>query len=217
MRARRSRFDRRENDTLHAQRTAEGRAASPSARRLFALALASLAAAALAGASSCAASDDVETTLSSTSGSGEGGSGGAGGAGGSTACEPGAEEACYEGPEGTAGIGICVAGKRTCAPDGSGFGACEGQVVPVPADDGETPEDEDCTGSAAACPGDVLWGEAFGDVADQRALAIAVDGAGNTLVTGSFAGTMMIGGETLSSSGGLDIFVVKLDPSGAPV
>ena len=42
---------------------------------------------------------------------------------------------CYEGPAGTAGVGTCVSGNRTCnAAPGSGtssFGACTGQVTPT--------------------------------------------------------------------------------------
>ena len=44
-------------------------------------------------------------------------------------CEPGASEACYDGPGGTQGVGTCVGGTRTCT--GEGFwGACEGEVTP---------------------------------------------------------------------------------------
>lgn len=172
-----------------------------------------LAAALTAFGAACAAGDPIETT----GGSGSGGFGGAGGAGGALmlVCKPGAEEACYGGPAGTTGIGICAAGVTTCAADGSSFGACVGEVLPMPADDCKTAADEDCDGAAAVCPGGAVWGSAIGDAGDQRALGIAVDGDGNTLVTGSFAGSMTIGAETLTSAGGLDIFVLKLDPKGA--
>ena len=56
---------------------------------------------------------------------GSGGTGGTttGGSGGSTSsdCTPGEVTSCYDGPEGTAGVGICQAGTRTCLPGvGSG-------------------------------------------------------------------------------------------------
>jgi hypothetical protein len=37
-------------------------------------------------------------------------------------------ESCYDGPAGTAGVGACTAGVRTCT--GAGFGACVGQALP---------------------------------------------------------------------------------------
>jgi hypothetical protein len=46
-------------------------------------------------------------------------------------CTPGAEQACYEGPPDTEGVGQCRAGVQRCADDGSGFGPCLGQVLPV--------------------------------------------------------------------------------------
>ena len=60
-------------------------------------------------------------------------------------CVPGAEEACYEGPSGTSGVGLCVAGKKHCADDGKSFGACVGQVHPV-TETCATSGDDDCDG-----------------------------------------------------------------------
>jgi hypothetical protein len=37
---------------------------------------------------------------------------------------------CYDGDEGTAGVGACVAGAQRC--EGGQFGACDGQVLPAP-------------------------------------------------------------------------------------
>jgi hypothetical protein len=44
---------------------------------------------------------------------------------------PGTTIPCYEGPEGTEGIGICRAGTKTCLPTSEGFGACEGEIRPA--------------------------------------------------------------------------------------
>ncbi|MDW8363992.1 MAG: putative metal-binding motif-containing protein, partial [Myxococcales bacterium] len=50
--------------------------------------------------------------------------------------------ACYDGPAGTAGVGVCVEGVQTCA--GGEYRACIGQVLPSEeACDGE---DDDCDG-----------------------------------------------------------------------
>ena len=97
---------------------------------------------------------------------GDGGAGGAtggGGAGGDTTtsstttsstttsstttteCMPAETQPCYSGPGGTEGVGVCKGGVMTCAPDGQGFGKCEGEVVPAQeVCDGF--EDDDCDG-----------------------------------------------------------------------
>ncbi len=58
-------------------------------------------------------------------------------------CASGETESCYTGPEGTAGVGECQEGVRTCT---SGtFGSCDNEVVP-----GEevcNGEDDDCDGT----------------------------------------------------------------------
>jgi hypothetical protein len=62
--------------------------------------------------------------------------------------------------------------------------------------------------------GNPLWGKRFGDERGQQTGGVAVDGMGNVLLTGSFAGTIDIGGDLLTSSGGKDAFLAKLDTSG---
>lgn len=92
-----------------------------------------------------------------------GGTGGTGGAGGAPViCEPGTTEACYDGPPGTAGVGLCAAGQHTCVPDGTAFGPCEGQTVPE-REACSTAADDDCDGTAneedagcACIPGDTM-------------------------------------------------------------
>jgi hypothetical protein len=50
------------------------------------------------------------------------------------ACSPGTTRPCYDGPAGTATVGLCRTGTQTCAlgPNGPAFGACSGEVVPSP-------------------------------------------------------------------------------------
>jgi FlgD Ig-like domain/Beta-propeller repeat len=63
-----------------------------------------------------------------------------------------------------------------------------------------------------------LWSKHFGDTGDDRGRGIAVDGSGDVLVTGQFAGTVDFGGGNLVSSvGSDDIFLAKYDSSGAHV
>ncbi|MCA9542243.1 MAG: putative metal-binding motif-containing protein, partial [Myxococcales bacterium] len=63
--------------------------------------------------------------------------------------------ACYSGPPGTAGVGVCVAGEQTCV-DGA-LSGCNGEVLPAPEACGNN-LDEDCNGQVddgcnlAGCP-----------------------------------------------------------------
>ena len=45
-------------------------------------------------------------------------------------CQPGDVEDCYDGADGTAGIGPCVGGSRTCEAGGT-WTKCEGEVIPT--------------------------------------------------------------------------------------
>ncbi|WP_437587155.1 hypothetical protein [Sorangium sp. So ce1000] len=65
--------------------------------------------------------------------------------------------------------------------------------------------------------GVLQWCEDFGDDADQEGASVAVDLAGNILVTGSFLGSFDIGQETRSARGAADVFVAKLDPASNPI
>jgi hypothetical protein len=64
---------------------------------------------------------------------------------GACLCQPGAQQACYQGAPGTQGVGLCKAGVQTCAADGTSWGACIGQVLPV-AEICSNNVDEDCNG-----------------------------------------------------------------------
>ncbi len=139
---------------------------------------------------------------------------GSGGAGGASLCAPGSILACYDGPAGTEGVGSCKGGLRTCAGDGASFGPCEGAITPSPEGCGTPVKDDDCDGQLPLCGGELAWALRAGDAQDQRALSVAVDGAGNTLVTGFFKGTLTFSGGTLTSTGGADVFLVKLDAAG---
>jgi len=76
------------------------------------------------------------------------GSGGAGDGvdGGGESCQPGTTEACYDGPVGTQGVGICHAGTRTCYDNGF-WSPCSDEVLPA-AEICDNQIDEDCTGAA---------------------------------------------------------------------
>ena len=62
--------------------------------------------------------------------------------------------------------------------------------------------------------GDCLWSRGFGDSNYQVAFGVAVDGQGNVLVVGRFAGNIDLGAGLMTGAGGWDAFVAKLDPDG---
>jgi len=128
---------------------------------------------------------------------------------GPTRCEPGSTLSCYTGPAGTAGVGTCMAGESTCTMDGSGYGECEGQVLPA-FDDCSTNADEDCDGAVLPCTGAHLWSR---KIEGGVGYNLAVDASGNALVTGN-AGTLDVGNGPMSGSG---VYVAKYDPLGMPL
>jgi hypothetical protein len=63
--------------------------------------------------------------------------------------------------------------------------------------------------------GQVLWSRSFGDADGQWARSVAVDGAGNVVITGSFSGAIDFGAGALVAPDSLLLgFVAKLDPAG---
>lgn len=62
--------------------------------------------------------------------------------------------------------------------------------------------------------GNVLWAKSAGGNTNDFGKNIAVDGSGNSYITGEFDGSASFGSTTLTSSGGVDIFVAKYDVSG---
>jgi hypothetical protein len=62
--------------------------------------------------------------------------------------------------------------------------------------------------------GKFLWVVPDSDVGDVGFYSVAVDGSGNSAVTGEFFGTATFGNTVLTSRGGSDVFVARLDPGG---
>jgi hypothetical protein len=62
--------------------------------------------------------------------------------------------------------------------------------------------------------GGCLWSKGFGEPNGQEDPRVAVDGAGNVLVTDEFVGTIDFGGAPVVTAEPTDILVLKLDPSG---
>jgi hypothetical protein len=91
--------------------------------------------------------------------------------------------ACYDGPAGTQGVGICKAGNHTCNAQGDGYGPCMGEVLPAPVDSCATPEDDDCDGSPMPCQNDPVWSKDLGaQNAATNLIGLATDPQNNTIV-----------------------------------
>lgn len=68
-----------------------------------------------------------------------------GGDAGACSCTPGETRSCYTGPAGTEGVGPCKGGTQTCDVSGTGWGPCDGQVLPAP-ESCYTAADDNCNG-----------------------------------------------------------------------
>ena len=93
-------------------------------------------------------------------------------------CNPGETRPCYTGRAGTEDVGVCQGGTQECLSDGSGYGNCDGQVVPTKEICGNN-LDDDCdheTDENADLDGDG-WGSCEGDCCDDEATGCAVDPA----------------------------------------
>jgi hypothetical protein len=62
--------------------------------------------------------------------------------------------------------------------------------------------------------GNFLWAKRAGGTSGGKGWGIAVDSSGNTYITGNFSGTAEFGATTLTSAGGGDIYVAKVDSGG---
>lgn len=118
----------------------------------------------------------------------EGESAAEGGGGGGEQCEPNVVEACSA--DATATASACDAGTRSCAEDGTAFGACE-------------------------C-GAATWSSSFSSATGSGSGAsIAVGPDGSVVVAGVFSGSINLGGSTLTAAGDSDLFLAKFSADGA--
>ena len=61
-----------------------------------------------------------------------------------------------------------------------------------------------------------VWSAMFGDRNGSQPHGLALDAQGNVVIAGAFAGLLPIGGDLLSFTGDLDVFVARLGPDGVP-
>ena len=151
------------------------------------------------------ASPTAPATSSADSSSVSSSSTGAGG------CELGDTYACYNGPPGTEGVGICRGGVDGCGD----FGVlCAGEQLPQP-ENCVTPEDEDCDGESPPCTGDLLASFEL-DATTAEVYGMAFDAEGALYATGYLEGSLAFAGDVLTSAGQGDLFAVKFAPDTTP-
>jgi hypothetical protein len=135
-------------------------------------------------------------------------------------CEPGVVEDCYNGPEGTADVGMCKSGTHTCQTNGMGWLECEGEITPLGENCFTHDIDEDCDGQTPKCT--EVWARRFGDPDDQAIRSVVVDnGNGDIYSFGDFEGVVSFGGEPLTAEPSdplrQDLVIAKHDLYGNPV
>jgi hypothetical protein len=129
------------------------------------------------------------------------------------ACAPGSSANCYDGPMGTENKGICKGGMHTCDAQGTGYGPCMGQTLPM-AEDCNTVIDENCDGMTPLCPGSTIWSKVMGDTLDDEANSIAVDPTGNVLVGGYGTNSPDFGCGPLAIGANYTALMIKYAPDG---
>lgn len=61
------------------------------------------------------------------------------------------------------------------------------------------------------------WNKSFDGTITDKGTSVAIDGAGNVVLTGHFSGPVKFENGPLPNAGDRDIFLAKLDPNGTPV
>jgi hypothetical protein len=72
-------------------------------------------------------------------------------------------------------------------------------------------------GALFGMPGQSLWVRQLGGAGNDQGAKLTTDADGNVLATGFFSNSITIDGTTLTSAGGTDVYVAKLDPASGQV
>jgi hypothetical protein len=127
-------------------------------------------------------------------------------------CTPGGPAvACYSGPPGTSGKGICHDGTKACNATGTGYLACTGEQDPL-TEDCSKKGDENCDGVGCS---DAIWANVYTCTdANTRLKGLAVDPQGGAAIVGYFSGTLSQSNGQVTSHGLKDYFLIKVDAAG---
>ena len=71
---------------------------------------------------------------------------------------------------------------------------------------------DDCFVAKYSGAGSVVWAQNFGGTSGDNGNYVAVNPSGSPLVTGAFQGSGTFAGQSLTTAGGLDSFLIKLNP-----
>lgn len=116
-----------------------------------------------------------------------------------------------------AGIGACNWGQPVC--EGSALISCSGWGAPSleVCNAGVGPDaDENCDGKA--CEHVYKWSSRFGETTTAETLqSLALGTDGSLVLTGTFSGTLNVGGNVPAISGTNATFLAKYDPNGNPL
>jgi hypothetical protein len=113
------------------------------------------------------------------------------------------------------GLAVDASGQITIA----GSFENKGTISFGPGDEHKSAGEADIYVARFANDGKLVWARTYGGERVDVANDVAVDSAGNAVVTGWFEGTVELGGTAVSTNGGnnKDVFVLKLDAKGAMV
>ena len=101
-------------------------------------------------------------------------------------CIPGDRVTCYDAPSGAPGVNNCQSGTRTCNPQGTGWSACAGEIVPCGTPGVCCPAPQTCGGGVCLCTPTTC--NALG-----RNCGIVGDGCGGLLNCGACPGGQTCG------------------------
>jgi hypothetical protein len=107
------------------------------------------------------------------------------------------------------GAGVTGGGGPATSESTSGSGNSGSGHGGGPGAGGETP------GGCPSCSAEVEWAVRLGGSGNEFVEDLAIDAAGNIVLTGRFEGESDLGAGVVTSEGLSDVFVVKLDPAGA--
>ncbi len=107
------------------------------------------------------------------------------------------------------GYGVAVDGSGNVYTTGGYDGASESGNFPA------SNGDRDVFVTKLNAAGAHQWTTTFGGTDQDYGYGVAVDGSGNVYVTGRFTGTVDFGAGNVTSAGGRDVFVTKLNAAGA--
>src|SRR5262245_39143973 len=159
---------------------------------------------------------DAASTSTASGASGAGGSGGAPGTGGGSAGGP----PTAKGDAIWARRGDGLGASRAVAAHKDGSIALVGvfrDTIDFGAGPMTSAGENDMFVARLDANGNCMWSRSFGGPQDDAANSVAIDAAGDVILTGGFQGNLQVGSDILTNAGSYDTPLIKLDGQGNPV